>query len=321
MVTSDFRSASGAPVFADQLFGKSHALQASANRIAGQSNKLLGQLAGTQREMLASQKRIEALTSRVAEATERTAAATERQNAIGMAQLSVAETQAAIAEKQLELANVQALEKRRQVELKQSAYALNETIDGLAGETPEVRLFYLYDQRFEVEAAQVVAEHAEEIADKNYIRDTLKKLAAAIAECEALLGQKVCDDYKAYFEKKAAVQGLYGELNSLNSELAGIGSVGVINFGDIIARVLKPAFASKISGKVRIVVLALYFLYLIFIAYGLLLVFGEFSKLKSSKAAVAAQRAALEARIADVQSKIAGFEQFFMDFSSQYNLP
>jgi len=321
VVASDFKTRSGLPVYANEEFGKLHAGQATTNKLALQSIKLLSALGDTQKQILASSKRIEALTARVADATERTAAATERQNAIGMAQLSVAETQAAIAEKQLELANVQALEKRRQVELKQAAYALSETIDGLAGETPEVRLFYLYDQRFEVEAAQLVADHAEEIADKNYIRDTLKKLAAEIAACEAELSQKVHEDFKAYFDRKAVVQGLYNELNALSSELDGIAAGASINFGEIIRKVFNPPFASKISGKVRFVVLALYFLYGIFIAYGLLLFLAEFSQLKSAKAAVAAQRSALEAQIANVQGQIAGFEQFFADFSSQYNLP
>lgn len=321
VIISDFKSPSGAPYYANELFGKSHALQKNANKIALQSNKLLSQLAGTQREILLSQKRIEELNSRIAEASERTAAATERQNIIGLAQLSVAETQAAIAAKQLELSNIQALEKRRQVELKQSAYALHETIDGLLGEGPEVRLFYLYDQKFEVDTASVVAEHAEEIADKIYIKDVLKKLASQIGECETSVGQKICADYREYFQKKAAVQDFYNRLNAENSKLSGIVAVGAIDVGDIISRSFNPAFSTKISGKFRMIVLALYYIYGIFIVYGALLYMTEKARLKSSSAASAAQRSIIEGEIKGLQDHIAGFESFFTEFTNSYSLP
>ena len=222
-------SRGGTPIFVEDFLRNSN----TSNQIARQTQKTLSQLSKTNNEIARSQRAIEQHTARIA-------AATERQNDISLRQLAETERQTAISEQQLEMAKIADLERRRQIELKQAAFALKEALATPHSDTDIQRFYNLYVSRGVVQAMDLTADAAHEIADKEYIRDVLRALEDEFVSLANKLGQSVQNDIERYVDAR-------NKLSTINAQLAAIefgdGSLidpGEFSFKEFIVKSLYP---------------------------------------------------------------------------------
>jgi hypothetical protein len=222
-------SRGGTPIFVEDFLRNSN----TSNQIARQTQKTLSQLSKTNNEIARSQRAIEEHTARIA-------AATERQNDISLRQLAEAERQTAISEQQLEMTKIADLERRRQIELKQAAFALKEALAAPHSD-PDIQRFYnLYVSRGVVQAMDLTADAAHEIADKEYIRDVLRALEDEFLSLAEQLGQDVQNDIERYVDARNKLSAINAQLAAIEFGDSSLTDPGEFSFKDLIIKSLYP---------------------------------------------------------------------------------
>lgn len=222
-------SRGGTPIFVEDFLRNSN----TSNQIARQTQKTLSQLSKTNNEIVRSQRAMEEHTARIA-------AATERQNDISLRQLAEAERQTAISEQQLEMAKIADLERRRQIELKQAAFALKEALATPHSDTDIQRFYNLYVSKGVVQAMELTADAAHEIADKEYVRDVLRTLEDEYSSLATKLGLSSPSEIEQYAEAKGFLSGVDGRINALDYGDSTVGDPGAFSVKDFVVKALYP---------------------------------------------------------------------------------
>lgn len=217
------------PVYVDDFLRNSN----NSNLLARQTQKTLSQLGKTTAEIARSQRAIEQHTARIA-------AATERQNDISLRQLAEAERQTAISEQQLEMAKVADLERRFQIELKQAAYALNEALSTPHTDSPIQRLYNLHVSKGVLSEIGVSPDAAHEIADKEYVRDALRKLDDEYNAIVLSLGDNVQNALENYVNAKNSLSAIDRQLASLNFGDGNASDPGTFSFKNVLLKSFYP---------------------------------------------------------------------------------
>lgn len=222
-------SRGGTPIFVEDFLRNSN----TSNQIARQTQKTLSQLSKTNNEIARSQRAIEQHTARIA-------AATERQNDISLRQLAETERQTAISEQQLEMAKIADLERRRQIELKQAAFALKEALATPHSDTDIQRFYNLYVSKGVVQAMDLTADAAHEIADKEYIRDVLRALDDEYSRLATKLGLGSPSEIEKYAEAKSFLSGVDAQIRALDYGDATVTDPGAFSAKDFVMKALYP---------------------------------------------------------------------------------
>lgn len=184
------------------------------NAIAKRSLATLNKLQQTNDEIARSNRAIEAYSERIA-------AAAERQNDISERQLAEAERQTAISQQQLELAKVAELERRRQIEIKQAAFALNEAVKDGASSSDAAYFMALKFQKLILQDVGLSADEAHEIADKEYVKGALLALDDALSEVGKRLGEEADADFDRYLSLKGSIDDMKSEIERLTALVSG----------------------------------------------------------------------------------------------------
>lgn len=251
--------------------------------------------------------------------------------------LDEASRQTNLIEAQLHISKIAELEKNRQIELKQAAFAINEEVENILTFTSQEKQYvHLRFQQMQVDAVGLSPSEAQEISDKNYIKDVVGKINKGVEGLESKLAPQIIQETNNFFSALIEAGELQYELQSLNARLAGLsghekGSLpgmvvqGLVNPAGVIKSIQNTEMQQKFSQNVVVTVNLVYY-FGVFSTMGLVAIVGaglgwsKFNKSAKEHDAVLAEIARVQDSIQMFNTKFKAAQSLESTFRSRYEL-
>ena len=108
--------------------------------------------------------------------------------------------QTSLLNSQLQIAKISELEKNRQNQIKQAAFSVDQQIISISEKSSNVEKYYLFkDQLNQIDIVQLTPDAPNEISDKQYVREILKKLDDSIKNVKSNLSTEEISDVDNYY--------------------------------------------------------------------------------------------------------------------------
>jgi len=247
--------------------------------------------------------------------------------------------QTKLLEAQLHITRIAELERNRQVELKQAAYAINESLlDILKMSSPEQQFAHLWMQKVQIELVGLSPSNAVEIADKNYIKDVMERVESSIKMMIQKIDPKFIRENEIFFSKKETISSLDYEAAMLRESLGNYEVMqrpskgkwlikGLIHPAGIAMKEVKKSPENKFQKKgldfiYSSTILLYYILVISTYGFGLLgglyVGFNGFKKASKSYELTQEEIKSIEKKINDIDRERQNLSQDISGFESRY---
>lgn len=233
--------------------------------------------------------------------------------------------QTSLLNSQLQISKISELEKNRQNQIKQAAFSVDQQIISISEKSSNVEKYYLFkDQLNQIDIVQLTADAPNEISDKQYVREILKKLDDSIKDVKSNLSTEEISDVDNYYVNSTI---LADSLDHKADCLAQISSLIepklVSNLVLFLKSILMPAF--PLNEKQKQIALLIYYI-AAFFTWGLTLLLGlgayatAKKKQESDLASYKSEKGSLEALLANLNTEIEKYSSLTQNFHKKYSI-
>jgi hypothetical protein len=233
--------------------------------------------------------------------------------------------QTSLLNSQLQISKINELEKNRQNQIKQAAFSVDQQIALISEKTTNVEKYFLYkDQLNQIDIVELTADSPNEISDKQYVRDILKKLADSIKDVKSVLSADEINDVDSYYVNSAKLSDALDQRNDCVSQISSLVEPKLVStLVLLLTNIFIPAF--PLNEKQKPIAILIYYI-AAYYTYGLVLLLGLGTYAQAKKkqdadiASYNTEKQQLDATLANLNSTIEKYTSLTKSFLNKYAL-
>jgi hypothetical protein len=233
--------------------------------------------------------------------------------------------QTSLLNSQLQIAKINELEKNRQNQIKQAAFSVDQQIISISEKSSNVEKYYLFkDQLNQIDIVQLTADAPNEISDKQYVREILKKLDDSIKDVKSNLSTEEIFDVDNYYINSTRLADSLDRKNDCVAQISSLIEPKLVSkLVLFLTSIFMPAF--PLNEKQKPIALLIYYI-AAFFTWGLILLLGlgvyatAKKKQDSDLASYKSAKESLEALLANLNTEIEKYSSLTQNFHKKYSI-
>jgi len=242
--------------------------------------------------------------------------------------------QTSLLDAQLQIANINELEKNRQNQIKQAAFSIEQQIELIKENNSNIKRYFLFiDQLSQINIVGLTPDAPNEISDKQYVRDTLKKFNEALVEVKSSLSSEEIKEVDEYYINLTNLENsiyfkneCFDQISQLINPEAPIGSGGKYKWlytSMLNENIISPSF--PLSKDLKNIATIFYWV-AVYYTYGAALSIGVYYYYQEKKqkflnlSSYKTERNNLEISLTKLNAEIEKYSSLTLNFKKKYSI-